>query len=212
MFDDTIADWQSLTKLYGEMSDGELLDLDAQLTDLTDVAQQVLRDEMKKRKLSAPRPADHAPKPSERIAPWDRDNESSTDDAESDQSDQPCEFTWKTFLCECSNGEEAAPIRLALWRAGIESWIEGPGFKVSMDILNPRILVAADQLDQARQIIAQPIPQSIVDECKIETPEFEFPVCPKCGAEDPVLESADPVNSWLCEECGARWTEQTPAD
>ena len=65
MFDDTIADWQSLTKLYGEMSDEELLELDAQLGDLTEMAQQVLRDEMKKRGLSRPRPADNAPTPTE---------------------------------------------------------------------------------------------------------------------------------------------------
>lgn len=212
MFDDTIADWQSLTKLYGEMSDGELLELDAQLGDLTEMAQQVLRDEMKKRGLSRPRPAGNAPNLSEEaMAPqWGSNPDWPIAGGEEDESDLPHEYTWKTLLCECNDLDEATPIRLALRKAGIESWIEGPNYRISMDMLDPRILVAADQLEQAREIISRPIPQAIVAESKIEVPEFEFPVCPKCGAEDPVLESADPVNSWLCEECGKQWTDLAP--
>ena len=30
---------------------------------------------------------------------------------------------------------------------------------------------------------------------------------PECGAEDPVLESAEPTNAWLCEACGAQWSD-----
>lgn len=207
-----MADWQSLTKLYGEMSDGELLELDDGIADLTELAQQVLRDEMKKRGLNRPRPADNAPKFSERpVAPqWDRGFGSPTAEGETEESDLPHEYTWKTLLCECNEQEEAAPIRLALRQAGIESWIEGNGFTVTMETGNPRILVAADQLEQAREILSRPIPQAIVEESKMEAPEFEFPVCPKCGAEDPVLESADPVNSWLCEECGEQWSDPAP--
>jgi hypothetical protein len=212
MFDDTIADWQSLTKLYGEMSDEELLELDAQLGDLTEMAQQVLRDEMKKRGLSRPRPADNAPTPTEHDpdSNWEFGVGPSSAENESEESDLPREYTWKTLLCECNNLEEATPIRMALRQAGIQSWIEGPGYRISMDMLNPRILVAADQLEQARQVLVQPIPQAIIEESKIEVPAFEFPVCPKCGAEDPVLESAEPVNSWLCEECGRQWSDAPP--
>ena len=68
-------------------------------------------------------------------------------------------------------------------------------------------MVAADQLDQAREIAARPIPKEIVEQSKMQTPEFEPPVCPNCGAGDPVLESVDPVNSWRCEACGKEWSE-----
>ena len=53
MHEDTIADWQRLTQLYSEMDDGELEALNADIGDLTEVAQQVLRDEMKKRSRPA---------------------------------------------------------------------------------------------------------------------------------------------------------------
>ena len=195
MFDDNIADWQSLTKLYGEMYDDELLELNDGIGDLTAVAQQVLRDEIKKRGLSKTAP---------QITPI---ADLPAAEGEPSQSDQPHEFTWKTLLCECNSREEATPIRLALGQAGIESWIEGPNSRYAMDFSNPRILVAADQLDQAREILSRPISPDLVEQSKEEIPEFEFPVCPKCGAEDPVLENADPVNSWLCEECGAQWSD-----
>jgi hypothetical protein len=212
MFDDTIANWQSLTNLYGEMSDGVLLELDAQLGDLTEMAQQVLRDEMRKRDLSRSRQADNAPKPAQRKAApyWDDSDDSPTAESKTQKSGLPHEYTWKTLLCECNEREDTYPIWEALNQAGIECWIEGPRSHHSMDTRYPRILVAADQLDRAREIIAQPIPQAIIEECKAEVPEFKAPVCPQCGAEDPLLESAEPVNSWLCEECGKQWTDSPP--
>jgi ribosomal protein L37AE/L43A len=72
---------------------------------------------------------------------------------------------------------------------------------------NLRITVPADRLEEAREIIARPIPKEIVEQSRMTVPEFELPVCPKCGAGDPVLEEVDPVNSWLCEACGNQWTE-----
>jgi hypothetical protein len=117
----------------------------------------------------------------------------------------PHEYTWKTPLCECDDRAGAWQLCEALRRVGIDSWIERHGF--SSELGGPVVTVAADQLEAARAIAARPIPQEIVDLSKMEVPEFEAPVCPKCGAEDPVLEDVEPVNSWLCEACGAQWTE-----
>ena len=68
-------------------------------------------------------------------------------------------------------------------------------------------MVAADQLEEARAVAARPVPEAIVEQCKVVDDDYELPVCPKCGAEDPVLESANTVNSWLCEVCGKQWTD-----
>jgi hypothetical protein len=207
---DPIAEWQRLTQHYSEMSDGELYALDADIADLTEVAQQVLRDEIKKRGLNEPRGPNKEADVSERLAAplWDRDADSPEDGNATEESELPQEFTWKTLLCECDEREEAWQIQEMLREAGIESWIEGPGYRVAPEISNPRIVVAADQLEQAREILARPIPQEIVEQSKMQIPDYEPPVCPSCGAEDPLLEGASPVNSWRCESCGRQWTEQ----
>lgn len=133
------------------------------------------------------------------------------------EEDGPVEYTWKTLLCECDTSQEASELSDALKQAGIESWIEGPkpgaySAYASFELSNPRVLVAADQLEQARAMAARPIPPEIVEEAETDVPEFVPPSCPKCGASDPVLEAVDPANSWKCEQCGERWTESASAE
>jgi ribosomal protein L37AE/L43A len=230
-------DWQRLTEHYREMSDGELEELAADFIDLTPTAQQVLSNEMRSRSLAMPRPDRGTPKRPDlagapqletdsrwtagpRLAlasPWGiAENPKIVDDEPSpiranSIDDFPHDYTWKTILRECDDRVQASQIAEVLKRAGIESWIEQPGSRYSMDIGSPRILVAADQLEEARAIAARPIPQDIVDQSKIEVPEFVPPKCPKCGAGDPVLEGVDPTNSWRCEACGRQWTESAEA-
>ena len=209
MHEDTIADWQRLTQLYREMGDVELEELNASIGDLTEVAQQVLRDEMKKRGLNEPSVTRGALELPERFAPLQDgpDAYSLAEEDDTEDGEPAHEYTWKTLLCECEERDEAWQIREVLRQAGIESWIEGQGSRVWDGMGNPRRLVAADQFEQALEIASQPIPQAIVEQSRMQVPDFELPVCPSCGADDPILENADPVNSWRCERCGKQWTE-----
>jgi hypothetical protein len=207
-------DWQRLSEHYREIGDGELEELAADYVDLTETAQQALRSEMLSRGLGDPQARPVATLRSDPAKPsrWASSvNPVSgglrSDDADR-QDDGPHDYTWKTLLCECDSSAQAWEIHKALWQAGIESWVEEPGRdRVSV----PRVVVAADQFDQAREIAARPIPKEIIDEYSTEIPEFVAPKCPHCGAEDPILESADPVNAWLCEACGKQWTDPAPA-
>jgi hypothetical protein len=197
------------------MSDEELLALAADIVDLTETAQQVLLGEMSYRRLDMPLVAVEAPNPSDPppLRPWassvhpDAGAVEASNTGALDEDNLPSEFTWKTTLCECDGPEQALQIRAVLGQAGIESWVEQRGSRYALDMSNLRVLVAADQIDLAREIASRPIPQEIIDQCAEEAPAFETPNCPKCGAEDPVLEGADPVNTWLCEACGAQWTD-----
>lgn len=229
-----VDDWRALTDRYRDMGDEELLALAADFNDLTPTAQQVLRDELRLRRLGDPEHVEAAPEnsnaplslknppsgwtpdiafgasggfgvPAPELVPDDRDA--------GKPMTGPVEYTWKTPLCECESDEQAWQIGEALRRSGIESWTDRPnGFSPygDLDRTAPRVLVAADQLDQARAIIAQPIPQDIVEQSKIAPAEYQPPTCPKCGAADPVLESADPVNAWKCDVCGAEWEDAAP--
>lgn len=146
-----------------------------------------------------------------------------TPDTESEEVSGPHDYTWKTPLCECDTEEEAWQLSEALKQAGIESWIDRPqaysprhaslvglpGFE-SIGMERPRVLVAADQLEQARLVAAQPIPREIVQASRMSASEFKAPRCPTCGASDPVLEAVEPDNTWRCEQCGKEWTESLP--
>jgi hypothetical protein len=203
---DYAAEWQRLTRLYEQMSEGELLELNSSFADLTEMAQQVLRDEMRKRGLDQPLSNSSAWRSSAvSMALNDTREDRSLADPDEDGQSQH-EYTWKTLLCECESGEHARQIAEMLRRAAIECWIEADRSR-SFDLRSPRVIVAADQLDQARQIAARPIPQDIIDESKMKVPDFESRFCPRCGAEDPVLESVEPSNNWSCESCGHEWSE-----
>jgi ribosomal protein L37AE/L43A len=129
----------------------------------------------------------------------------------------PHEYTWKTILRACDEYKEAWRISEALRRAGIESWIERQGSKYAIPWVDEfmtgdlQVQVAADELEAARAVASQPIPQDIIEESETEIPEYKVPKCPKCGAEDPILEAVEPSNTWRCEQCDAQWTETAPA-
>ena len=214
-------EWERLTRLYAEKCDEELSELAAGFADLTEIAQQVLRDELRKRGLREPQASDgkEADEKQRRFGRWreafaadDREfvadahalEDGSSEDEQGEEGE--VEYTWKTLLCTCDESEQAWQIREVLQRAGIESWIEAPNAN-ALDVMGPRVLVAADQLKEARAIAERPIPQEIIDQSRVKVEDFVPPSCPKCGAMDPLLESVEPTNTWLCEVCNAEWSE-----
>jgi hypothetical protein len=230
--EDPVRYWQDLTANYRQMSDGELLQLSEKPEELTEVARQVLGDEMKLRKLSAveAQPLSPVSVPGNAPVNWEpRSYRNEFVDREAEEAAGPREYTWKTKLCDCETRIEAVQLAAALQRAGIESWIQdssvGSG---AFDLTYPRVFVAADQLEEAHAVAAQPIPQDIIAESlEVEDArplEFELPRCPKCGAHDPVLcahgeqkirdpksSGEDWVNHWVCEACGAEWSDPQAA-
>lgn len=227
-----VDEWQRLTAQYRQMTDEELQNLAIDFTDLTDAAQQVLRSELKSRGLGetqsppAPSPASETQKqtsprfntridpnfgPGNPAAPYGVIGQMPKivpdDEGTHESDDGPREYTWKTVLCDCEANEQAQELSAALRQAGIDSWIQQ---SVEYGRRYGRILVAADQLDQARFIAGGPISKDILDSSKEEVPEFVEPKCPACGAEDPILEGVDPANTWRCEQCGKEWMEPLP--
>jgi hypothetical protein len=302
MFESPDKEWRRLTEHYAGMYDEELLDLARDYKDLTEMAQQVLRDEMKKRGLSdptAPRPkqasrpvSEPASQPMRTVravesAPPDpraeqdrvrfaqhyatlsdddlldlaeeigsltagaqlalgqelekRDLGSmhatteAQDEEETDalsraeqrmaarkdgfeeetESGGPRDYTWKVELGEYDTRAEASQRMEMLRRAGIESWFVNAAAYFADPYAQPatyRISVAADQLEEAQHIVAQPVPAEIVEQSTTPAPEYEMPRCPRCSAADPVLIDTEPSNKWLCESCGNEWAEPISAD
>lgn len=211
---DPMENWRRLTQHYAELSDGELLALAEDFRDLTDVARQVLRDEMRKRNLGDPQTVASAPAA---VANAQRDSYTfSADGADTGGDGASCDdVIWKVVLYRCNGPETAWQISEVLRRAGIESWTDVPNqyaALIATDIatdMEPRfrVLVTSDRLEEARALLAHPIPPDIIEESKAKEPEYQLPVCPGCGCPDPILKSVDPANCWKCEVCGKEWTE-----
>lgn len=303
MFDRPDKGWRRLTEHYAGMYQEELLELARDYDNLTEMAQQALRDEMKKRDLgdpTAPRPKTPSAPPAEMLrrsarpvqpppqpAPPDprreedrmrfaeryaglidddlldladdmesltqgaqlalakelerrglgesraisesqeEDEESALARAEAgisaarnldggeSETDLAGEYTWKVQLSEYPTRAEALQRMEMLRRAGIESWFRDPSAyfaEPQVEMLGYRVMVAADQLEEAQRILANPVPADIVEQSRTPVPEYEMPTCPRCRLADPVLIDTEPSNKWLCESCGHEWTDPVPAD
>jgi hypothetical protein len=212
MQDDLSEEWRRLSEHYAQMYDGELLRLASRYSDLTNAAKEVLRVEMLKRGLGDPTKPAEVQRDSGRLR-FERGveldgHEEHDDDGEDGKPAH--DYTWKTELCECDTREQTWQIRAVLDRAKIESWLFDPSREVATRLLDRipfRILVAADQLEEARKIIAQPIPQDIIDDSQMTVPVYVIPTCPGCGDPDPTLLEGEDANRWGCEVCGKEWSE-----
>ncbi|HUB51346.1 MAG TPA: hypothetical protein VL986_04320 [Terracidiphilus sp.] len=182
---DHSQEWLRLTGEYRSRSDEELLELNRDFADLTETAQQVLSAELRSRGLDKKieeakqiAASKNSQLGQRGLAPvLDRADEGIAGDIygrtlgtnvralvdedapEAPESDEHVEYSWKTVLCECEERDQAYQIWEALRRAGVESWIEPR----ARGLVYTRVLVAADELDRARAIIANPIPQDIID-------------------------------------------------
>ena len=217
---DPMEEWRRLTESYAGMCDEELEELAADANNLTETARMILRDEMRKRRLGEPGVASEATAFAV-VRDWTPGAELPSLPETKQVSDSSREGAWKLPLCSCEGPEEAWQLSEALREAGIESWtarqpsygadgVYATDYTAYSPLVGPerlQVLVAADQLEQAREVVARPIPPAIVALSKMQLDDFEPPKCPRCGAADPVLEGVTPTNSWLCEGCGNRWSE-----
>ena len=217
---DPVEEWRRLSALYSEMGDIEIQELTNQISEITPAAHDVLREEIEKRELDKRPdvPASSSLSPQQAtdrrtISHFVPASGEVGDLIEEIEEETPVEFSWKTLLCECADIPEARAIARVLMSAGIECWIERSG-QFYGGAGGPKIVVAADQLDHAQQLLEQPIPQSILDEERElqNAPQYELPTCPECGAPDPILESVEPSNNWLCESCDHAWSDPVTAE
>ncbi len=120
MQDNPLEAWQQLSDHYREMGDEELRELAANFVDLTEVAQQVLRDEMRKRGLGFAAAAGESRRAcgSLRAQHWESPaiNPRPEDRRAIADSDLPHDYTWKTLLCECDTQQKALQISETLKR------------------------------------------------------------------------------------------------
>jgi len=186
------AQYQELVTLYGSYGDGELVELGRGMADLTEMAQEALKGELKRRGLKV------APAAEPVAARVFTEEDLSDMRAYARLAPADCCFEF-----EDDRGAEAGYRALAA--ADIEAIVvsdEGARFGNR----GPRVVVTPKDAERAAAILSQPRGDELRPLAD-EPEEFALPRCPACGSEETLLESADPVNQWRCDDCGNVWLE-----
>jgi DNA-directed RNA polymerase subunit M/transcription elongation factor TFIIS len=219
---DPAAEWLRISERYRQMSDGELLALARQSSELTDVAQQALAGEIARRGLKV-----EAAKPAEPVRP-------------EPEPDSP--YAEELKLVEVTRVwslADAAQLQDLLDRAGIPVYMGKEkaalaervtsSFADGVSVKVPQIGVPwARQAMENYSPANEPAKNDALDEVEVR--------CPKCGSteifygvveeegseaeseesndefEDAEAEDAPEKYEWVCDACGNRWEEEGEED
>ena len=200
---DPAAEMLQLSERYRQMSDGELLVLSGQSSELTEIAQHCLASEISRRGLES--------RPEELPATTDPPPPSDFPDDE-DRA--------LVEICTVWSLSDALQLQILLDRAGIPFFM-GPEKATGVDTVTSNfadgvsVQVMRIGLPWARQSLTNYMP---VNEpgAKPEGELDELPVrCPKCHSTEVIFERliAEPKGSspqryeWTCDSCGHHWKD-----
>lgn len=206
------AEFLRISEHYRQMSDGELLDLAQDPSELTDVAQQALASEISHRGLTVP-----SAKPALRPNAVPLPDPADPNSPEYDHDRQLVE------ICTVWSQRDALQLQTLLDNAGIPFFM-GPENATGVDAVTSnfadgvsvRVMqVGVPWARQAMQTYEPLDDQTPKDQAEPE----DLPVqCPKCRSTEVVFdelvpdESAPAANApqkfkWICESCGHEWED-----
>jgi DNA-directed RNA polymerase subunit M/transcription elongation factor TFIIS len=204
---DPATEWRRLSEFYGRMCDDELLAIARQKSELTDVAQEALANEMRQRRLKV-QPEEPPPRPP----------------IPETLPDSPYyEERRLVEICTVWSLADAMQVQQLLDRAGIPFFM-GPEKATGVDMVTSdfakgvSVEIMNVGLPWARQALQFFEPANDPGPKQKEEPD-EIPVrCPKCHSADVVFDSLTdkPPTSekdspqqyeWTCDSCGHRWKD-----
>ena len=217
---------QRLRDYYSRQMDGRLEQIAAQATELSELAQEVLREELIRRGLDFEllRPPIEKIPPEEPIAPT---SEEPPVEEQSSSEEFEREFE-KRDLVTIRRFRDLPDAYLAkgvIESAGIVSFLADDitirlNWWWSNLLGGVKLRVDADEADAAQEILRQPIPESIDIE---GVGEYQQPHCPRCQSLDVNFEELYkpiayvslylrfplPVHrkGWICQSCRHTWQE-----
>ncbi len=209
---DPAGEWLRLSEHYRQQSDDELVGLARQTSELTDVAQQALAQEIANRRLKIP--------PEESAAP--RSPEPQPDSAEDGESPY-AEGRELVGICTVWSLADALKLQRLLYTAGIPFYI-GPEKATGVDAVTSNfanglsVQIMQVGVPWAHQVLQQYFPADEPPEEKADESDNLAIHCPKCHSTEVVFENMDrgPENSegkpsskfkWNCDSCGHEWED-----
>jgi DNA-directed RNA polymerase subunit M/transcription elongation factor TFIIS len=209
---DPAGEWLRLSEHYRQLSDDELVDLARQTSELTDVAQQVLAQEIANRRLTIP--------PEEPAAPR---SPASRPDSAADAESPYAEDRELVDICTVWSLADALKLQRLLDTAAIPFYM-GPEKATGVDAVTSNfanglsVQIMQVGVPWARQVLQQYFPADEPPEEKADESDNLAIHCPKCHSTKVVFEDLDrgPENSegkpsskfkWTCDSCGHEWED-----
>jgi DNA-directed RNA polymerase subunit M/transcription elongation factor TFIIS len=204
------GDFLRISEHYRGLSDGELLDLARQPSELTDMAAQALANEMSHRGLKAPPQA-----PPTRPQVW-------TPPEIFDPNDPYGEDRELVTICTVWSLADALQVQGLLDTAGIPFFM-GPEKATGVDAVTSNfaagveVRVMSVGIPWARQAMQyyEPVNDQTPKEEKEAGGELSVR-CPKCHSTEVVFEETIPASTdkpspqtykWICDSCGHQWED-----
>ena len=206
---DPAAEWLRLSERYRQMSDSELLALARQDSELTEVAQQTLANEISQRRLKLQPEETPAPPPAE---------------PPPDSSSSYAEDRELVEICTVWSLSDALQVQTLLDRAGIPFFM-GPEKATGVDAVTSNfgngvsVKIMQVGVPWARQAMLNYTPANEPGP-KQEEELSELPVrCPNCHSTEVVFErlttepttateNSSPKFEWTCDSCGHQWEDE----
>jgi len=203
---DAASEWRRLSELYGRMSDGELLALASKDSELTEVAQEALANEIAQRRLKPEpeAPAEPPTPPGELNPAYEEDRR-------------------LVEICTVWSVADALQVQQLLDRAGIPFFM-GPEKATGVDAVTSdfakgvSVEIMNVGLGWARQALVNYEPANDPGPKQVEEPDEIAVLCPRCHSteivfdtligEEPSTEKDSPQQfEWTCDACGHRWKD-----
>jgi DNA-directed RNA polymerase subunit M/transcription elongation factor TFIIS len=202
---DPTTEWRRLSELYRQMSDGELLALARKKSELTEVAQETLANEVSLRRLKEEPEVTRTPPPK-------RDLDSAYDE---DRQLVELRTVWSL--------SDALKLQQLLDGAGIPFFM-GPEKATGVDSVTSNfaggvgVSIMNIGLPWALQLLQNYFPKNEPERESDEEIKESFVRCPKCHStevvfddligEPPTTEEDIPLQyEWTCDSCGHKWKD-----
>ena len=214
---DPAAEWLRLSERYRQMTDDELLALGRQSSEMTEVAQQVLAQEISRRKLKL-EPAEPTPEePTEEPpTPLTSEKPSGPDIYAKDRE--------LVEICAVWSFSDAIQAQRLLDTAGIPFFM-GPEKATGVDAVTSNfadgvsVQIMSVGLPWARQALQHYKPANEPASGKDEELDDLAMRCPKCHSTEVVFEGlvSEPAGAidnssskyeWTCDSCGHQWEDE----
>ena len=221
------AEWMRLSEHYRQLTDDELLALGRQISEMTELAQQILRQEMSQRKLKL-EPNEPAEEPTEgqfeASAPASQSIDGVSDPDTASAPDIYAQDRELVEICTVWSQSDALQVQRLLDTAGIPFFM-GKEKATGVDAVTSNfaggvtVQVMRIGLPWAGQALQHYTPTNDPDKGKNEELDDAEIRCPKCRSTEVVLdhlvtESADGTEKssskyeWTCDSCGYHWQDE----